>query len=396
MRRALIPILILVLGSLAVWFMPTKSPVTEDEPEQARPPAISVIEAKPRDLRLSVTAYGTVTPKTEIDLVAEVSGKITFASPNVVAGGFFAKGDLLLSIDRRDFELAVTRAEAEVAEARQFLLREQAEADLAAEEWQAIGSGQDASPLVLRKPQLEEARAKLKAAEADLSLARLELERTDLVAPFDGRFRSKTVTTGSYVSAGESLTSLYAADVVEVRLPLDDRQLRYLNLPFGKPAGHDVGGLPKVAISADFAGRRHQWTGRIVRTEGMIDTESRVVYAVAEIDSSKQAKTDDGKIPPAIGMFVEATIESDLFENVYTLPASALGQSNTVLVVGDDDVLQSRTVGVLKRDSDRIVIAEGLRPGDRVVVNQPANMLAGMAVRVEAKTMASGIARAEP
>ncbi len=396
MRRAFVPILILGLGFLAVWFMPTNSPVIDIEPDEVTSPAVSVIEAKPENLKLSITAYGMVTPKSEIDLVAEVSGKVTFASPSFVAGGFFSKGDLLLSIDRRDFELAVTRAEAAVAEARQFLIREQAEADLAAEEWQAIGRGQDANPLVLRKPQLEEARAKLKAAEADLSLTRLELERTDLFAPFDGRLRSKTVTTGSYVSAGESLARLYATDVVEVRLPLDDRQLRYLNLPFGQQVGDHVNKRPRVEISAVFAGRRHQWIGRIVRSEGIIDTESRVLYAIAEIDRSKQAKTDAGQIPPAIGMFVEATIKSGLFENVYALPASALGQPDTVLVVDDDHVLQSRTVGILKRYADRIVISEGLHPGDRVVVDQHANMLAGMTVRVEAHAMPSNVARAEP
>ncbi|MGI9450231.1 MAG: efflux RND transporter periplasmic adaptor subunit, partial [Geminicoccaceae bacterium] len=146
MRRAILPVMILALGALAAWFIPMKRPASEVEPPIAAAPIVSVIVAQPQDLALSVTAHGIVTPRTEIDLVAEVQGKLIYAAPTFVAGGFFAKDDLLLSIDPRDYELAVVRAEAAVAEARQNLKREQAEADLAAEEWQTLGGGRDASP----------------------------------------------------------------------------------------------------------------------------------------------------------------------------------------------------------------------------------------------------------
>lgn len=394
MRRTILPILILLLGLSAAWFMPIKRPASEDGPPAVIAPTVSVVSAQPEDLALAVTAHGTVTPRTEIDLVAEVSGKLIRSAPAFVAGGFFSKGDLLLSIDRRNYELAVTRAEAVVAEARQNLERERAEAELAEEEWQALGNGRTANPLVLRKPQMEDALAKLKSAKADLALAKLELERTRLRAPFDGRLRSKEVDVGSYVTSGEKLARLYATDVAEIRLPLDDRQLRYLDLALGRNADRRSTERPAVAITAEFAGRTHGWTGRLVRTEGTIDLESRLLYAVVEV-ADPYAPSLDGKPPLAPGMFVMAVIEGNIFERVYSLPPAALRRPGEVLVVDDKDVLQTRSVGVLKHEPDRVVVDTGLRPGDRVVVEQSANALPGMTVRIEPSEARPSVARAE-
>lgn len=395
MRRAVLPILILLVGFAATWFMPSKRPASEDGPPTTVTPTVSIIEAKPEDLALSVMAYGSVTPRTEIDLVAEVSGKLTYVAPSFVAGGFVSRGELLLSIDRRDFELAVTRAEAVVAEARQNLERERAEADLAREDWQALANGRKASPLVLREPQMEDARAKLKAAKADLALAELALDRTGLRAPFDGRVRSRDVDVGSYVAPGEALARLYATDVAEVRLPLDDRQLRYLQLPLGGRFDHQPSRRPKVEITAEFAGRRHQWSGQIVRTEGAIDPESRQLYAVAEIADPYATDRENGKPLLAPGMFVTAVIEGAVFERVYSLPAETLRDPGEVLVVDDQDVLQARSVEILKSEPGRVVVNKGLSPGDRLVLSRSADLFAGTTVRIEPSEEPSSLARAE-
>lgn len=394
MRRAIFPVLILTAGLAAVWLVPMKRPASEAETPPAAAPTVSVVEAQPEDIALSVTAYGTVTPRTEIDLVAEISGKVIHVAPAFVAGGFFAKGELLVAVDPRDYELAVTRAEAQVAEARQSLEREQAEADLAAEEWQAMGGGETAHPLVLRKPQMAEVTAKLKSAEADLAQARLELQRTSVRAPFGGRVRSKTADLGTYVTPGEQLARIYATDVAEIRLPLDDRQLQFLDAPLGRQKERRSSEQPDVEISAMFAGKHRRWFGKIVRTEGTIDPQSRLLYVVAEITDPYMADRANGKPPLAPGMFVTATIRGATFKQVYPVPRIAMRNPAELLIVDDDDVLRVRPVDVLKEEPDRVIVSRGLHRLDRVVVKHPANIFAGTKVRVTPDTDSPAIAKA--
>ncbi len=167
--------------------------------------------ARPQAVRLNVHSQGVVAPRTEINLVSEVAGKIDHVHPAFAAGGFFKKGEVLLTIDPRDYDLAVTKIQAEVAEARKELLREEAEAEQAAREWQALGDGGEASDYVLRKPHLEERRAKVAAARADLAEARLKRARCELRAPFAGRVREKKADIGQYVTAGETLAHIYGS-----------------------------------------------------------------------------------------------------------------------------------------------------------------------------------------
>ncbi|MGI9502189.1 MAG: efflux RND transporter periplasmic adaptor subunit, partial [Geminicoccaceae bacterium] len=290
-----------------------------------------------------------------------------------------------------DYALSVIRAEAAVVEARQSLARERAEADLAREEWRTLGGGKAADPLVLRQPQMEEATARLKAAEADLELARLAVERTDLRAPFDGRVRSSEVGAGSYVTAGEALARVYATDVAEVRLPLDDRALRFLDLSLDER--QQTG--PEVDIRAKFAGKRHHWSGRIIRTEGTIDPQSRRLYAVVEVADPYRADRDEGRPPLAVGMFVTASVSGSVAERAYALPAAAFRRPGEVLVVDDEGILRARSVNILRSERDRIIVSEGLRPGERVVVDHPARVFVGSMVTVASPKTSPSLARAD-
>jgi len=391
MTRVMLPILILSIGLTAAWLVPINTPASKTAPEAESAPIVTVMDARPEDIELAVTAYGTVTPRTEIDLVAEVGGKLVYVAPALVEGGFFNKGDLLLAVDPRDYALAVTRAEAAVVEARQSLERERAEADLAREEWRALGGGKAADPLVLRQPQMAEVTARLKAAEADLELARLAVERTDLRAPFDGRVRSSEVGTGSYVTAGEALARVYATDVAEIRLPLDDRAMRFLDLSLDER--HQPG--PVVDIRTEFAGKRHHWSGRIIRTEGTIDPQSRRLYAVVEVADPYRTDRDEGRPPLAVGMFVTASVSGSVAERVYALPAAAFRRPGEVLVVDDEGILRARSVDVLRSERDRIIVSKGLRPGERVVIDHPAHVFVGSMVTVSSPKTSPSLARAD-
>ena len=204
-------------------------------------------------------------------------------SESLAAGGFFEDGEVLLKIDRREYELAVVRARAAIAQAELKLATEEEEAAVARMEWESLGQGEP-PPLVVRAPQIAEAEAMLASAEAAFEQAEYDLERTVVKAPYAGRVREKRVDVGQFVSRGSSIARLYSVDYAEVRLPIPDKDLAYVNLPLAYRGQKERAAGPRVTLMANFAGKRHRWQGRIVRTEGEIDPRTRMVQAIAQVD----------------------------------------------------------------------------------------------------------------
>ena len=270
------PLLVLAAGVYGAWYLVQTRPPVETRPPEVQPPLVRTLSVEPRSVQFRVEAQGTVVPRSEGALVPEISGRVILVSPSLADGAFFEEGEELLRIDPQDFELAVVRARAEVARSFHSLEIEKAEAEVALREWQSLGSGQQPSALVLREPQLAEARATLESAQAALRQAERDLERTVIRAPYAGRVRSKDVDLGQYVSRGSPLARLYSVDYAEVRLPIPDDQLAFVHLPLDYRGDSRSKPGPRVKLSADFAGRRHEWWGRIVRTEGEIDPQSRM------------------------------------------------------------------------------------------------------------------------
>lgn len=225
-----LPIVVLLAGILGTMaLVRSRAPAVVEEPEVIVP-LVRVVSVHPRRVSLDVTALGTVLPRTEATVAAQVAAQVVEVSPSFEVGGFVHQHELLVGLDPRDYQLAIERAGARVAQARLRLAREQAEARVAAEEWRQLDRGQP-DPLTLREPQQAEARAVLAAAEAVLGQARLELERTRIRAPFTGRIRKKMVDLGQYLTPGREVATIHAIDFAEVRLPVPDRQLAFLDLP---------------------------------------------------------------------------------------------------------------------------------------------------------------------
>ncbi len=200
----------------------------------------------------------------------EVAGRVIWVSPSFASGGFFDDGQPLLRIEPSDYREAVIQARAAAAREELRAARERAEADVARKEWGDLGGG-EATPLTLREPQLAEAEAALEAARAALERAERNLDRTEIRAPYDGRVRHKQVDVGQYVTPGTPVATIYAVDYAEVRLPLADEELAFIDLPLDYWGDSGRGPGPEVVLSARFAGRAHRWEGHIVRTEGEID-----------------------------------------------------------------------------------------------------------------------------
>ncbi len=378
--KILLPIALLLAGIASAWAVIATRPQMVQQTPNHEAPLVTVIQVEPQTLRLNVHSQGVVTPRNEIDLIPEVSGKIIQLHPDFVTGGFFTRNDLLVSIDPRDYDYAIAQAQAQIAEAKRQLAMEEAQADQAHNEWQALGEG-TASSLAMHEPQLAEARAKLKAAEASLLQAQTKRSRCELRAPFTGRLQTKLVGLGQTIQSGEKLARIYSTDLAEIRLPLPTDQLAYLDLPLGAGGGQCDAACPKVTLTADFAGGLQTWEGRIVRSEGKLDDTTGVLYAVAEVLNPYSRK--DRHSPLLAGLFVQAQVEGKELQNLFVLPQVAINASQQALIVDAELRLHIRRLEVLRNEPDRILVKGGLNPGDRIVTSGIHVPVEGMKVRVQ-------------
>jgi RND family efflux transporter MFP subunit len=381
--KILLPIVLLLIGIVCTWAIIATRPQMVPQTPSTEVPLVTVIQVEPQTLRLNVHSQGIVTPRNEIDLIPEVSGKIIQLHADFVSGGFFAYNDLLVSIDPRDYDYAIAQAQAQIAEAKRQLATEEAQADQAHNEWQALGEG-TATSLAMREPQLAEAHAKLKATEASLLQAQIKRSRCELRAPFTGRLQTKLVGLGQTIQSGEKLAHIYSTDLAEIRLPLPTDQLAYLDLPLGtggKKCGSASLPCPKVILTADFAGSMQTWEGRIVRSEGRLDDTTGVLYAVAEV--LNPYKQQDDHPPLLAGLFVQAIVQGKELNNLFVLPQNAINASQQVLVIDAKLQLHIRHLDVLRSEPDRILVKKGLNAGDRIVTSGIQVPVEGMKVRVE-------------
>jgi len=257
----------------------------------------------------------------EIDLIPQVSGRIVSVSDSFAEGAEFNPGATLIKIDDTNYKLAVIRARARVAEAQVAVQRELANAKIKEDHWLDKRTSGEPTAYALHKPQVLEVEAKLLAAEADLKEAKLNVARTEINVPFLGRVLSKNVGIGQFVTAGTTLGRVFSTDTVEVRLALTDAQLAELNLPMGFMA--DAFNAPVVQFSARVGSQERSWTGRIVRTHASVDQQTRLIYAIAEVQDPYGLGSDAGA-PMAVGMFVQAEIAGVNSQAAMVLPRMAL------------------------------------------------------------------------
>ena len=363
--------LILIIGSIIVVIALVtfqKSQSAERKTDAEKAVLVDTIEAEVVSLNFSVNSQGSVRPRTQTTLVSEVSGKIVSVAPEFVAGGFFHKGDVLLQIDPSDYEAGLKRAEAALASRKAKLADETARSQQALKDWKNMGRQGQPSDLALRKPQMADARANVSAAEADVQKARRDLERTRITVPYDGLVRQKAVDIGQYVAPGTPLGVTFAVDTAEIRLPLTNNDLHYLDLPSETEVKNRDKSFPPVTLSAENGGGISQWQARIIRTEGVVDETSRVIYAVAQVVDPYGVLGQSHQQELKIGTFVNAEIQGLPAENVVVLPRYVLRADHTVLIANEDNELEIIPVKVLRAEPKKVYLSQGIKGGTRVVI----------------------------
>lgn len=340
--------------------------------------SVETTTVMPQSYQFTLSSFGTVQPRTQTLLVSQVTGMIVEVNPIFRDGGFFARDEILIRIDDRDYQAAAKVAQAKLLQAQVSLEEEKARASQAKKDWQRLGDGEQAPDLVLRKPQLAAAEAELISAQANYDKAQLDLERTQIRAPFDGRVKTTLVDLGQFVNASSQLAEVFATDVVEIRLPLKNSELSLIDLPENF-RGHSVSPeqYPDVIIGSDL-GEHQEWQGKIVRTEAAIDENSHQLYVIAQIQDPFAVQQND-KTPLKIGQYVTARITGKTLERALVVPTSSIYQGSYLYTV-KDNALQRHDIHIGFQTPKDSVIDQGLNSGDVVITSPLGQVTSGTPV----------------
>ena len=382
MKKIIPPVVIIAVAlSLTAAMVLMKDPPARKEP----PDDTMLVETVPlngREISFEISSQGNVTAHTNTTLISEISGVVLEVSDAFVAGGFFKRGDELLRLDPSDYEVALQQAQANLIGMQAKLTREEALAEQAKKEWDLSGRSRKQAPiLALRTPYLEEARANVLTAEADLKKARRKLELTRVRAPYDGMVREKLVDIGQYINIGATLAHTFAVDFAEVRLPLTDQDIAFLDLPRAGSETLQTDNGPTVELTAVIGGTPYHWSANIVRTEGVIDERTRVHYAIARI-SDPYGISNGGERPPlAIGSFVTARIRSKPYRDIIPIPLQAVRGMDQVQIMDNEGRLRLRQADILRWDKQFIYIRDPDFENRHAVTTSIEDPVDGMKIR---------------
>ncbi|MDB4491902.1 efflux RND transporter periplasmic adaptor subunit [bacterium] len=384
-RRYAHPLLAITVLALLGWAAFALVALRKQPEKQPPPPVIprvNVVTMKATEIPVTIKANGTVRARTTTQLTSQVSGLIVSVSPQFQEGGFFRKGEVLVTIDPVRYETQVATAKAQLATAQLGLEQQEALAKRMRRDWKRLSKGEP-SGLAANVPQLTKARADVEAAQATLKSAEHDLTNTQIVAPYTGRVRSKMADIGQSISAlGAILADIYAIDYAEVVLPLSAADASFLDLP---ALGNQVSDTAKVTVHLTDT-ECHSWNGHIERTTGIVDSQSRFVKVIVRVDDP-YGLNNPGP-PLQIGQFVSANLAGRVLEGAFSVPREAVLPGDRVLVT-KDNLIESRQVTIARKESDRVIVTNGLQPAERVIITRLPYYAEGM--EVEPITSASEV-----
>ena len=374
-----------------------ENPPTSQRAKPSKAPQMTVATTTltPQTYQVVVQSFGTVKPRTQSILFAQVSGQINKVSKQFRAGGFFEQGDMLIQLDDRDHRAEVKIAQASLMSAKQSLQEEDARVRQAKADWKRLGNGKAPNALVLRQPQFEAAKAQVLSAEALLDKVKLSLERTKIVAPYAGRILKKNVDIGQVVSSNTQLADIFAVDYVEIRLPIKNKDLPLMKLPEEYRNAADQlesndnnneqhnSMISNVIISSDLMGEQI-WQGKIVRTESAIDEMSQQLFVVAQIIRPYDGEYNQGA-QIKMGQYVTAQITGREVENALVIPSSAIYQGSYVYIV-EGGLLMRKEVKLGWQNGTESIVTQGLVAGDELVLTSLGQVSSGTPVAIAGQT----------
>jgi RND family efflux transporter MFP subunit len=382
MRRFILPIFIIIIASAVIWYIKSNAPVSKQRPAQtAKSVSVDTKKVSAQTLQVTLNSFGQVSAKSTTNISSQVSGRVISISDQLEEGAFFNEGDLLLTIDNKDYQSAINSAKASLTKAQQALVLEQAQVKQAKADWKRLNPKKPVPSLVSRTPQVLSAKADVSAAHAQFNNAILNFQRTNIVAPFNGRVISKDVNIGDFINANTPLANIISTDQLQVRLALKNSDLAFIDLPeqFLKAndsqstsqADASKSSLPDVTLISDLFSSSSQktqvWSGKIVRTEATIDQATQQLYVIAEITNPYALEHSD-KHPLKIGQYVNASIAGKRIKNATTVNVTNIYQGEYVFIV-EDGIIRKRAINIAWQNDTVALINDGLSLGDILITS---------------------------
>lgn len=366
---------IISLGIIICSLLIKCSPEVKPEEVKKIIPLVEFEKIKPISKNIEIISQGSIIPRTESQLYPEIRGEVVYVSPKLDEGSSFKKGDVLLRIDSRDYELDIKAAEASLDDAKTALSIALAESNFEKEQWELSSSGV-ASDLRLKIPQLKKAESTVAAAEANLEKLKRNLEKTSIKAPYNGLVRKKNVDRGTVIGPGYLIANIYAIDYVEVKLPVPDQDLAFLDIPLdGSQISNNE--QPQVILTGSLGGKQIIWEGNIVRMEAEIDPKSRMAILVARVSEPYKYN-----IPLRVGQFIEAEITGKIFDNLYVINRELIKNNQVLTINESDSSIVYKQVHVLRFIDDMAYIDSGLDGETLLCMTNLDVMYDGMKIRL--------------
>lgn len=356
-----IPLVIITATAIMIYIIFANPPQMKKEITKVSKIQVEVKNLNKEKFQVFLDSYGTAQASTKTTLTSQVSGKIIFINENFKNGGYFKKGDLLVQIEDEDYKADVKIANAQLILAKQTLLEEQAKAKQAKEDWKKFNIDEKPDDLVLRVPQLQSSIATVEAKEADLQKAKLNLNRTKILAPYDGRVIEKSISIAQVISNNAQIGTIFSNDNIEVRLPIKNKDLNLI----------DINLDAKVEFISQLSNKIYE--GKIVRSESTIDENTKQLYLIAQIDENISNLK--------IGEYLKAKIEAKKLENVIIIPNETIYQSSYVYVQ-KDGILEKRVIEISWQNDEYAVISNGLKENDNLILTTLGSVKSGTKVEI--------------
>jgi RND family efflux transporter MFP subunit len=382
LRRIVIIIVIIVIGVVVARQLIKTKPKISKRPAERTASLVTVVPLQSQSQVVRLTAMGTVIPSREIVLKTPVGGEIISLDENFTPGGLLKEGSTILQIDPLDYELALQQKQRMLSDAEYASQLEQGRQDVAQREWDLLygenGAKETESDLALRKPHLKKVQADIKAAGADLELAKLNLSRTRVMAPFNGLVLNKYVDKGAFVAPQEKLADLVGTDEYWVQISLLPDRLQWLKIP---KSGNGIGSSARIIYR-----QNSEREGHVIRLLGDLTREGRMARLLISVPDPLGLSGKEGDLQPLIiGEYVRVEIEGKELQDVFSIPRTALRNDREIWVVTGDGKLAIRPVEIIWRDKTHVLVRDGLQNGDLLIVSNLAVPVDGMAVRVDQK-----------
>lgn len=397
--KIVLPLIVLCLGAVTFAVLSAGASKSLRKQGVSKGPLVKVINASISNDTVYVKGYGTARALKASELSAQVNGEVVYVNEKFKEGGYVSAGEILFSLEKKDYELSLTAAKAELAKAEEALEIVRSDAKIATKEWKALVSSMstgnvtsEEENLIFRKPQLKSALTRVEAARASVEVARLNLERCEIKAPYDGFIKNKKLDLGQYIRVATPVASIIGTEAIEIIVPLSNEDVLWITSGSGNLSDHVVPvnerqgdrfflDLP-ASVSVDAGKKRIVFSGKVSRVLGAVDERSRTHNLSIMVDDPYQLRESDDKnaLSLSVGMFAEVSINVGKFKDIVRIPVNSLRADSTVWVV-ENGKIRFQKVDILKVQGKNAYITSGLKGDEKLVLSNLSTVVDGMKVR---------------